>query len=218
MTCCLALASFDEPTKSSSGAILRYVGARVEPFQLYGPLAQRPFFSLVAPQADIIIATGHGEPNAFFLQNESLVWSVGNYNVNEIKGKVIKLVSCLTAKELGPDLVLNGVCCFLGYDDDITWIINSEYSFQPWMDRDAKLALMPVIDGINALLDGKTCAEAHQIEISEDYINAASTDFELVSACLLSNAQHCVMIGDGNATVRARPKITLPLPPPPLLI
>jgi hypothetical protein len=217
MTCCLALASFDEPTKSSSGAILRYVGARVEPFQLYGPLAQRPFFSLIAPQADVIIATGHGEPNAFFLQNESLVWSVGNYNLREIKDKVIKLVSCQTGKELGPDLVQNGARCFLGYDDDITWIMNSEYSFQPWLDPDAKLALMPVIDGINALLDGKTCAEAHEIEISEDLINAASTDFELVSACLQSNAAHCVIIGDVNATIKPRLNISLP-PPPPLLI
>lgn len=217
MTCTLVMSSFDLPSHSASGFLLRYIAPRVEPFQLYGPLARRPFFSLVAPASDLIIGTGHGEPDEYSAQGESRIWKVGQYDNREVQGKVIKLVSCMTGAQLGPDLVQHGARCFMGYDDDVVWIADSSYYATPWNDPYAKLCLMPMVSGIEALLDGKSCGEALQVEKSAYIANLQATDFLFIKACLLFNELHAVLLGDASATVKRRPRVSLP-PPPPLLI
>lgn len=218
MTCALVMSSFDTPSHSVSGFLMRYIAPRVEPFQLYGPLARRPFFSFVAPQADIIIATGHGEASEFSAQGESLIWKVGQYNTREVQNKVIKLISCQTGVLLGPDLIQNGAQAFLGYDDDIIWVADSAYSTQPWRDPYASLCLGPIIDSLQALLDGKTCEEALAVEKAGDLNNMSMTDFPFLQLCLAFNARHSILLGDPNATVKPRPHFMPPIPPPPLII
>ncbi len=216
MTCALLMASFDLSSHSVSGFLMRYIAPRTEPFQLYGPLARRPMFSLVAPAADFIIGAGHGEPSEYSAQNESLIWKVGAYDVREVQNKIIKLVSCQAGALLGPDLVHHGGArCFMGYDDDIVWIADSSYSNQPWRDPYANICLMPMIDGLQALLDGKTCEEAVNIEKAGYITNAFTSDFWLLQDCLLFNEKHTVICGDPEATIRPRPRISLP--PPPIL-
>ena len=216
MTATLCMASFDLPTHSASAFLLRHIAPRMEPFQLYGPISRRPFFSLFAPSSDVIIGTGHGMTDEYTAQDESLIWKVGQYDPREVKGKVIKLVSCFTGAQLGPDLVANGAKCFMGYDDDLTWIVDANYFAVPWNDPDAKLAFMPIVNSLQALLSGSTCGDAMAIE-RQGYIDSLSkTSSPLIMACLAFDLAHTVILGDENATVRRRPNINLP-PPPPLL-
>jgi hypothetical protein len=218
VTCALVMSSFDLPTHSASGFLMRYIAPRVEPFQLYGPLARRPMFGLIAPSSDLVVGVGHGEPDEFTAQGESLIWKAGAYNIKETGGKIVKLISCQTGAVLGPDLVQNGTLCFMGYDDDIIWIADSDYWNQPWNDPNAALCLGPIISSLQALLDGQTCAEAFAIEQAGFLENAAaSSDFPLLRDCLTFNAAHSIILGDETATVRPRPRISLP-PPPPLII
>ncbi len=218
MTCTLVLSSFDLPSHSASGLLVRYIVPRVEPFQLYGPLARRPFFSLSAPSSDLIIGDGHGENDEYTAQGETVIWKVGQYNPREVQGKVIKLISCDTGAELGPDLVKNGALCFMGFDDDLIWIADSGYYGKPWDDPYAKLCLMPVIDSLQALLDGKTCGEAMAIEQAGFQTNAQNAaDFPLLQSSIEFIQQHAVLLGNPSATVRKRPRISLPAPPPLLI-
>lgn len=217
MTCALVMSSFDLPSHSISGFLLRYIAPRVEPFQLYGPFARRPFFTAIAPAADVIIADGHGEMDELSAQNESLIWKAGQYDAREVQNKVIKLLACQTGAVLGPDLVQHGARCFMGYDDDIAWIVDSRYYSQPWNDPHARVCLMPVMDSLQALLDGKTCGEAIAIERAGYLANAQATDFPLLRACLEFNERHSVLIGDPTATIRSRPRVSLPAPPPLLI-
>lgn len=218
MTCALLMSSFDVPSHSASGFLLRYIAPRIGPFQLYGPLARRPFFTAAASLADVIIATGHGEADEFTAQGESLIWKTGNYDPREVQGKVIKLLACQSGIGLGPNLVQNGARCFMGYDDDVIWIVDSAYYAQPWEDPYAKLCLGPIVDGLQALLDGQTCGEAVAIERDGYFNNGQIVDSSFVRSCLDFNAQHTVLIGDPSATVRPRPRIITPIPPPPLVI
>jgi hypothetical protein len=212
------MASFDLPTHSASAFLLRYIAPRMEPFQLYGPIARRPFFGMFAPSSDLILAAGHGETNEYTAQGESLIWRVGQYHPEEVKGKVIKLVSCLCGQQLGPDLVSNGGArTFLGYDDDVTWVVDSAYSAHPWDDPYAQSCFMPIIDGINTLLDGATAAESLSVEKAGYEANLLKTDSQMVQACLLFNLAHTMMAGDPAATIERRPRIFLP-PPPPFLL
>lgn len=215
----LSLADFDLATRSASGYLIRWIVPRiVEPATLYGLLARRTPFVLSAPQSDIIIGMGHGDTNLFSGQNEAVILQVAKYDPKEVSGKVIKLLSCQTGVELGPDLIINGATCFMGYKDDFVWIMDADLASRPWADKEfAAPCLMPVIDGINALLDGETTGEAFQIELDGYSRNAEVEDDELVKACIEFNRDNAVLLGNPEARVKARPKIVFPFPPPPLL-
>ncbi|GAI80472.1 unnamed protein product, partial [marine sediment metagenome] len=137
----------------------------MEPFQLFSILARRLPFRLSAPQSDIIIGVGHGGEDVFTGQNEAIILEVGKYDPREVRGKVIKLLSCQCGVELGPDLVANGAACAMCYKEDYVWIMDSDLVMSPWADEIAATSLMPVVDGLNALLDGKTARESLNIEL-----------------------------------------------------
>ena len=215
------MADFDLPTRSASGFILRNIAPRVEPVQLFSVLVRRLPFRLSAPQSDIIIGVGHGNEISFTGHNEALILEVGKYDPREVRGKVIKLLSCLTAVTLGPDLISNGAESFLGYKDDFVWVMDADLTSTPWADTIAAPVLMPVIDELNALLDGKTAREAFDIELEGYSRNAEVEEDELVKSCLEFNLDNAVLLGDPEARVRARPKLPLPfqlVPPPPILV
>jgi len=217
----LAMADFDLPTRSASGFMLRYIAPRVEPIQLLGVLVRRLPFRLSAPQSDIIIGVGHGDVDVFTGQNEAIILEVGKYDPREVKGKVIKLLSCQTGVELGPDLVKNGAASVLAYVDDYVWVCDEDLASTPWSDEIAATSLMPVIDGLNALLDGKSAREALNIELEGYSRNTGVVEDELVKACLEFNRDNAVLLGDEDARIRARPSLALPfrlIPPPPLLM
>ncbi len=212
------MSDFDLPTRSASGFLLRYIAPRVEPVQLYSFLVRRLPFQLSAPQSDIIIGVGHGDKDNFAGQNEAVILGVGRYNPREVRGKVIKLLSCQTGVRLGPDLIKNGAEAFLGYKDDYVWVMDADLASTPWADEMAGTCLLPVIDGLNTLLDGKTAEEAFEIE-REGYLqNAAVEEDDLIRSCLDFNHDNAVLLGNTAARVRRRPNITIPLPPPPIIL
>jgi len=214
------MSDFDLPTRSASGFILKYIAPRVEPVQLFSILVRRLPFRLSAPQSDIIIGVGHGDPTAFTGQNESVILEVGKYDPKEVRGKVIKLLSCQTGVALGPDLVKNGALSVAAYVDDYVWVCDADLAARPWADEMAATSLMPVVDGLNALLDGKTCREALDVELNGYTRNAQVEEDELVKSCLEFNRDNAVLLGAENAKIRPRPKLPLPfqlIPPPPIL-
>jgi len=218
----LAMSDFDLATRSASGFLLRYIAPRVEPVQLLGMLVRRLPFQLSAPQSDIIIGAGHGSEDTFTGQNEAVILEVGKYDPKEVRGKMIKLLSCQTGVELGPDLVKNGATCVLAYVDDYVWVCDADLASTPWADKKfAGKCLMPVIDELNALLDGKSAREALDIELEGYSRNAEVEEDELVKACIEFNRSNAILLGDGGASIRARPSLALPfrlIPPPPLLM
>jgi len=220
MPATLAMSDFDYPTRSASGYLLRWIVPRLEPIHLYAALARRTPFQFSAPQSDVIIGMGHGDVDVFTGQNEAVILEVGKYSPREVEGKVIKLLSCQCGVELVPDLVRNGAACAMGYTDDYVWIVDADLASTPWADKDyAGKCLMPVIDGLNALLDGKTSQEALDIELEGYSRNAEVEEDELIKSCLEFNHDNAILEGDGGATIRKRPSLLLPfriVPPPPL--
>jgi len=68
-----------------------------------------------------ITGVGHGGYNIYTGQNYTEVFRVGNYNSSEVKDKVIHLLSCQTARDLGSDFVRNGCKAFFGYIENFTF-------------------------------------------------------------------------------------------------
>jgi len=213
----LCMADFDLATRSASGFLLRYIAPRVEPVQLLSVLVRRLPFRLAVPQSDIIVGAGHGDVDAFTGQHEDVLLEVGKYDPKEVKGKVIKLISCQCGVELGPDLVRNGCVAFMGYMDDYVWVMDSDYASTPWDDKMAATSLMPVVEGLNTLLNGETAGEALNVELEGYLRNIEVEEDELIKSCLQFNHNNAILLGDPAASVRARPKVAFPFPPPPLI-
>lgn len=216
----LAMADFDYPTRSASGYLLRWIAPRLEPMHLYSALARRKPFQFSAPQSDIIIGMGHGSEDAFTGQNEVIILVVGRYDPSEVEGKVIKLLSCQCGVELAPDMVKNGASAVFAYTDDYLWIMDADLSTRPWADKEfAGKSLMPVIDGLNALLDGKTAKEAFDIELEGYKRNAEVEEDEFIKSCLEFDRDNAILLGSEEASIKARPSLLLPfklIAPPPL--
>jgi len=210
---------FDLPTRSASGYFLRWIMPRLEPLHLLSVLARRQAFVLSAPQSDIIIMTGHGSPDTITGQNEAVILEIGKYDPREIEGKVIKLLSCQCGVGLVPDLVANGAACAMGYRDDFVWVVDSDLASTPWADKEfAAKCLMPVVAGLNVLLDGKTVQEAFATELAQYDCYAEIEEDELIKSCIEFNHDNAVLLGNPESRVRPRPKIVLPFPPPPLIL
>ena len=65
-----------------------------------------------------ITGSGHGDTNTFFGFKQTPILKINAYSPKQIRGKIIHLLSCYTAHELGPDLIAKGCVAFFGYDGD----------------------------------------------------------------------------------------------------
>jgi len=114
-TALFTLPSFDMPSRWGTSFFNRYI-------------LPRSFLS------NFITGVGHGDPTTFTGQNKQVLWKVGQYDPSECEGKVIKLLSCLCGKELGPDLIRNGARAFQGYTELFGWFVDNKYVLTPWRD------------------------------------------------------------------------------------
>lgn len=212
----LTLPMFDPSTQCMSGFLTRYVVPRTMPFQLVGPLSTKRLFSAL-PKGDVLIMVGHGAPTLITGQNEVVLLEVKKYNANYIAGKVIKLIACESGRILAPDLVENGALSVQGYTEDLIWVLDYDYITRPWADEMAATVMLPIVCSTQLLLDGKTSQESFDAEVEGFSLNAEKEEDELIKACLEFDRDNAVLLGDGEARVKARPKISFPIPPPPLI-
>lgn len=205
----------DLPTRSASGFLLRYVLPRSAPPQLIGPVDRKQPFQMLS-LGDTIIGVGHGSPTEFCGDNSQVI--MDTLSIPDVRGKVIILVSCETAKVLGPELIKAGAASYIGFKEDLVWVVDADLASSPWSDAWATTVMMPITNGINTVLDGKTTREAFNVLISGLTQNAEVEEEDLIRACINFNKKNAVLLGNSEARVTARPKISLPIPPPPILL
>lgn len=177
---------------------LQGAGAALTPFG--GIDAQR---SIVAPvlrssAANLITGSGHGFPERFTGQGRDPIFAVGAYDPAEVSGRIVHLLSCETAQQLGPDLVANGCRAFFGYDEVFVF---------PDMAADLFLVCDGEID--TQLAQGRTADEAYQAAIAAFNLRIAQMlqlGKTFVAAALARNRDHLCApstssrFGDPNAT------------------
>lgn len=156
----------------------------------------------------IIYVRRNGKPcwcgnSTYTGQNAEVLLKVGQYDPEEVKGKVVKLLSCLVGRKLGPDLVRNGASGFQGYTEEFVFALQMKPRFWlfPWMDKVAANFLVPPMMGIRALLDGKTNEEAYEIEYNKFTENMELEGDPEMRAMLKHNRDSLVILGDPNARI-----------------
>lgn len=72
-----------------------------------------------------ISGVGHGSPTVYTGHLGSQILKVGNYDGAEVKDKVIHLLSCQTAKQLGPDMINKKAKAYMGYFENFTFVFDN---------------------------------------------------------------------------------------------
>ena len=154
-----------------------------------------------AHQNDIAYITGsaHGSNTACFGYDSSPIFEVEDYQPEEVDGKVVHLLSCQTAAELGPDFVTNGCRAYFGY--------NGNFTFDPY-DPYIFLACDAEID--RAFADGLTAEEVHDhvVTFYEERISELEQRiFELDDAVAIAVAIEAASTLEANLEYLCTPSV-----------
>jgi hypothetical protein len=120
-------------------------------------LAKRSYVAPAASKSGVVYITGvgHGKYDQFTGQYFDVIFSIGNYSQDESKSKIVHLLSCETARDLGPDFVKNGCLAYFGYDEDFTFQMDDANVF---FECDAEID--------RGFADGQTAADVYTRAIS----------------------------------------------------
>jgi hypothetical protein len=140
-----------------------FINKRIIPIILTGANDTRPNFAAACKRKGVVYISGvgHGSPTAYTGYRYSHLWDKCSYDPAEVKGKIIHLLSCKTAQQLGPDLVKKGACAYFGYFENFTITWNYPNVF--WKcDSIIDLAFC---HGLNAGLAAKVTLYIYNLEI-----------------------------------------------------
>jgi len=156
----------------------------------------------VDPQ--LVAGCGHGAPNLFTGQFGVPIFSVCTEDV--LARRIVFLLSCDTAAELGPDAVRKGARAYIGWDAPVVFVVSSPPRIRDpatdpfaWPLFDASLSLL------GSLMWGKTAGEA-----VEAYMRRSSywyrywlsrSDGTYVAASIAHDAKHLRLLGDPSARI-----------------
>jgi len=171
--------------------------------------------ALGAADAIFVTGVGHGNKSKYTGQNyDEIFWTC---NCRELAARIVFLLSCVTAAELGPDAVNNKGCtCYIGYSETFGWIY-SPPAGDPLVDPVAKGFYEPVLELIRKLMDGASTGDAFRasIDVWNRWIDywSRSTDpnAPLILQWLIHDRDYQRLIGDETATVAIAPP-PVPLP------
>lgn len=113
----------------------------------------------------LFAAMGHGYIDTFTDNNEAIVWRCGyiscSYPPGNLKNRIVYLWSCLTARELGPEIINYGATAYIGFNEEWIWVSSSPAG-DPYNDPYARCFFDSGNEVIKALVDGCTVKEAVQ--------------------------------------------------------
>ncbi|MFN7983531.1 MAG: hypothetical protein U0Q11_16920 [Vicinamibacterales bacterium] len=133
------------PDLTDDGATLRAFGSTKA---VRAQVAQ----ALADPSVSFISGSGHGLERQFTGQDGSAILGVGTYSPAEVRNKIVHLLACHTAVELGPDIVRNGCQAFFGYD--VAFLLPANPAdLALFLDCDAEID--------RALVEGETAEAAY---------------------------------------------------------
>jgi len=101
---------------------------------------------------------GHGNVNLYTVECKTVYMMVCDSNTRKMAGRIIHLNSCLTAQQLGPDLVNNkNATAYFGSRKEFYFFIGSP----PGSDRASKTVFYAEYQIDASLMQGKTVGEAY---------------------------------------------------------
>lgn len=157
---------------------------------------------------NFIMINGHGNNNFVCGQKNEILVKKGD-NDNILNNTVVYARSCSSASGLGKACVKNVNTTYIGYDADFFFMFDEDKLFHPLEDNSAKMFLEPSNYVAISLLKGHTAKEANQRskdEMRKNILkllaNTATDGDQSMLPLMISNYNHQVCLGDGNARIR----------------
>ncbi len=114
--------------------------------------------------SSLLVGCGHGNPEIWvgqYVEAERRYSTLmTTYNAELMRGRVVYLLSCNTARKLGPEIIRKGGIAYAGYNDEFVWTVESPES--PAADRLAAPFGSASTTFPRALVGGKTVREAKE--------------------------------------------------------
>ncbi len=177
-------ARYDAPTRAAyeyrNRHIYQALGGQVSYLRvLRGPLARRTFIvpELSSADPELLVAVGHGDGDTMMGYGGATIFERGIHDASEVAGRIVHLLACETAQELGRHLIEQGAAAFIGYD----WQVMLERDvFDAFMECDSTIDL--------ELLSGRTVAQAHRaaIRLFDEHIDRLRAAGKLFDAAVMA--------------------------------
>lgn len=134
---------------------------------LYATDATEEKFLTALETADplYIIASGHGNPEGFYGQNDQLVLKAC-INDDVMSARIGMFWSCSTGVSLGPSMFSKNAEAYIGFQNDFIFIIREE-GIDPLADEYAKGFFEPLIAFAEVLLAGGSLREAYEAAVAK---------------------------------------------------
>jgi hypothetical protein len=126
--------------------------------------------TILSQNPTLCVMVGHGQPDQYTVECKTPYLNAGEPDLIIMKGRIIQMVSCLTAKSLGPSIIEAGALTYLGYREEFWFWIGTP----PCSDRPSISPFLPDFEGYTAsLMRGETTGEARldQLRRYEEEIN-----------------------------------------------
>jgi len=153
---------------------------------------------------------GHGNKDIF--SGQWLNYIFWTCNCKELRGRVVYLLSCITGKKLGPDMVDKGAASYIGYED--TFVFAYSAVQDPLIDPYGKSFFEPVLEIIYRLADGYTTREAYNASMAKwnywiDYWTRSDDPYApMILLLLIHDRDVQILLGSEEARVtRTVPEI-----------
>jgi len=157
---------------------------------------------------NFIIINGHGNKDFVCGYKDEILVKKG-VNDGILSNTVVFARSCSSASGLGKACIKNANTTYIGYNADYFFMLDEDKLFHPLEDNSAKMFLEPSNYVAISLLKGHSAQEANQRsknEIRKNILkilaNTVSGGDQSMLPLMISNYNHQVCLGNGNARVR----------------
>jgi len=157
--------------------------------------------------ADMFYGVGHGYNDAFLGWRNTDIFTT--CDCKELAGSLVYLLSCLTANELGKDIIKKGGRAYIGYTVEFTIVVEDFNACEsdPYSEKYCKWFFIPVRELLERIADGETMDYAQSYSITKwseaiDYwtANPENNPYAgMVVYYLQWDRDHQVLYGDPNA-------------------
>ena len=107
--------------------------------------------------------TGHGNETTTSLECTAVLVNTESPQLSLLKGRVVSLVSCLTAQQLGPAIIDAGATAYLGYKENFWFFIGDAAG----TTRAVQSPFLAAFQFEASLLQGKSVADARKDQLAK---------------------------------------------------
>ncbi len=140
---------------------------------------------------------GHGGYDTYTGHAAEPLLEKGAYEAAEVEGKAIHFLSCRTAGQLGPDTVEKGAACYMGYDENFTFV---------WDEPSTPVVEEELFQNCDSTFDlfmanGHTAGEAWDATLAAFNAAIARVPGTAAAAWLTYDRDHCRLLGNRDARI-----------------